>query len=183
MSTTDDAPTNLDEVTRDAPDDERPALAATAAAAQAAARVRDALDDLHTKEDEAWEHYSEAVRQATSEAEAELAIAVARLRAERAASHEDLGLALDQAVESLRGRIDEARVRAHLGRRELESRTEEALDELERTARDLRQISGRLVREAAHDLDALRHDTLRGIGAAAGALRRLVASRAEEAER
>lgn len=162
------------DLVRTARDEERPALEATESAAAAAATARAALEQLHAAEDEAWAEYSRTVDEAMQHAQSELDMAAARLRAERAASADELEHAVAQAADLVRGRIDELRVRAHLGRMDAAATASSTLDELDHALTELRQISQRIGHGASSALGDLRTEALEGMGSAVGVLRRLI---------
>ena len=64
--------------------------------------LRDALRELHRSDDEAWRRYAVDLEEATRRFDTTVGLAAARLRAERAASKEDLGAVLDETVASWR---------------------------------------------------------------------------------
>ena len=106
--------------------------------------LRDALRELHRSDDEAWRRYAVDLEEATRRFDTTVGLAAARLRAERAASKEDLGAVLDETVASWRARADELRVRAHVGQMDVRDFVTDAVEELDLASQRLGSVIARL---------------------------------------
>ena len=94
----------------------REQVARSGADAEAAtASLRDAVAALHQADDEAWRRYAVDLEEATRRFDTSVGLAAARLRAERAASKEDLGSVLDEVVELWRSRPGRPRAGGSFG--------------------------------------------------------------------
>ncbi len=143
----------------------------------ATAALREALLELHRSDDEAWRRYAVDLEEATRRFDTTVGLAAARLRAERAASKEELGTVLDDMMQSWRARADELRVRVRIGQmdaRDLATGTVEGLDRATHrlgtvlthltagVSESLSSMRGEVrdaLDEAADILDSLRHRT------------------------
>ena len=130
-----------------------------AAVEEATASLREALAELHRSDDEAWRRYAVDMEEAARRFDTTVGLAAARLRAERAASAEDLGEVLDGVVDSWRSRADELRVRAHVGQMDLRDRLEETVEELDQAAQRMGTVLARLRSGVGETLSSLRHET------------------------
>ena len=138
---------------------------------EATASLREALAELHRSDDEAWRRYALDMEDATRRFDTTVGLAAARLRAERAASAEDLGVVLDSVVDSWRSRADELRVRAHVGQMDLRDRLDETVAELDAAVQRLGGVLARLRGDVGETLASLRHETEQALDDAADILR------------
>jgi hypothetical protein len=137
-------------------DDEERALEASGALARAAAAFRHALDDVHAADDAAWRAYSASLDDATRRLEAELAVARVQLDTERAAHADSVHDAVVSAGDALQERIDTLRVRAHIGRMDVESGLARTVADLERRAAEVRAASRRARETTTADVEEAR---------------------------
>jgi hypothetical protein len=122
----------------------------------ATAALRDALQELHRADDEAWRRYAVDLEEATRRFDTTLGLAAARLRAERAVSKEDLGSVLDDVVQTWRTRADEMRVRAHVGEMDVRDKVGDTLGELDLATQRLGIVLARLQGGVGETLSAMR---------------------------
>lgn len=131
----------------------------TGADAEAAtAALREAVAELHRSDDEAWRRYAVDLEQATRRFDTTVGLAAARLRAERAASKEELGTVLDDVLQMWRARADELRVRVHVGGMNVRDLASDTVAELESASQRLGVVVGRLRGDAAETLTSLRDE-------------------------
>ena len=97
----------------------------------ASGALRDALDEVHRAEDEAWRRYAADLDAATRRLDAALSVASSRLRVDKAETHEELEDALEELATTWRTRADEIRVQTHLGELDARDAGLHALDDLE----------------------------------------------------
>lgn len=164
MDATTDRSSGLEEIARctDCPD---PAELARADAdlRVAMARVRRALGEFDAAEHEAWVAYAATVDRAIVHLEAELNVSEVQLGVLQATTSDDLKATMARARTSWSAMSDDLRVQAHLAELEARDRVDQASHVLHQT---VEAIGGR----AAHDLDALRHEAERAVGALRHAL-------------
>jgi hypothetical protein len=137
----------------------------------ATAALRDALAELHRSDDEAWRRYAVDLEEATRRFDTTVGLASARLRAERAASKEDLGVVLDDVMHTWRSRADEMRVRASVGQMDARDFLAEAVAELDLATQRLVAVGARLRSEVGDSLAAMRTDVTAALDDAARILR------------
>ncbi len=133
--------------------------ARTCTVESASVALRDAVRDLHQAEDQAWKRYADDVEHATLVLDSTLGVASARLRAERAATKNDLGRALETATETWKTRADEIRVQTHLGELDARDQGLHALDDLEVAGRRISAVLSTLRSDASASLKDLRTTT------------------------
>lgn len=138
---------------------------------EATASLREALAELHRSDDEAWRRYALDMEDATRRFDTTVGLAAARLRAERAASTEDLGEVLDEVVDSWRSRADELRVRAHVGQMDLRDRLDETVEELDQAAQRLGVVLHQLRSGVGDTLASLRDEAQHALDEAAAIFR------------
>jgi len=95
--------------------------------------LRDALSGVHQIAGP-WARYAELADAAMVEMEVGLTVAAATLKAEHAESREQVRGALRGAIDTVRGRLEELRVRGHLGELDLQDATGERVGAVERAA-------------------------------------------------
>ena len=135
----------------------RDQVARSGADAEAAtASLRDAVAALHQADDEAWRRYAVDLEEATRRFDTSVGLAAARLRAQRAASKEDLGSVLDEVVDLWRSRADELRVRAHIGRMDARDVVSDTVEELDLASQRLGTVLGRLRSDVGGSLVTMR---------------------------
>ncbi len=96
----------------------------------AATTLRDAVYELHTDEDEAWDRYRREIDDALAHMDAQLDVSTAQIKAARAETREDLADALHQAAEAPREILEQLRVQTHLGAMDARDRTQALLDDV-----------------------------------------------------
>lgn len=139
----------------------------------ATAALRDAIRELHRSDDEAWRRYAVDLEEATRRFDATVGVAAARLRAERAASKEDLGAVLDEVVVSWRSRADEMRVRAHVGQMDARDLVSDTVAELDLATQRLGAVIALLRGSAGDTLTSLRREATDALDDAGRILRGL----------
>lgn len=144
-----------------------------AEAESATAALREALKELHRSDDEAWRRYAVDLEEATRRFDTTVGVAAARLRAERAASKEDLGSVLDDVMASWRSRADEMRVRAHVGQMDARDLVSDTVSELDLVTQRLGVVLTRLRAEVGSTLDSMRREVTAALDDAARILRGL----------
>jgi hypothetical protein len=102
-----------------------------------------------------------------------IGIAAARLRAERAASKEDLGSVLDDVMASWRMRADEMRVRAHIGQMDAHDLVSDTVTELDLATQRVGAVVVRLRAEVGSTMRAMRAEVTGALDDAARILRGL----------
>lgn len=138
----------------------------------ATAALRDALTALHRADDEAWRRYAVDLEEATRRFDTSVGLAAARLRADRAASKEDLGSVIDEVVRIWRSRADEMRVRAHIGRMDARDVVSDTIEELDLASQRLGTVLGQLRGDVGESLSTLRSEVGRALDDAAAILDR-----------
>jgi hypothetical protein len=152
----------------------RQKVSASGADAEAAtAALREAIRELHRSDDEAWRRYAVDLEEATRRFDTTVGIAAARLRAERAASKEDLGSVVDDVMETWRARADELRVRAHVGQMDVRDLVSDTAAELDLASQRLGAVVVRLRSEVGESLTLLRHEVTTALDDAGRILRGL----------
>jgi len=124
----------------------------------ATAALREALAELHRSDDEAWRRYASDLEDATRRFDTTVGIAAARLRAERAASKEDLGVVLDDVMSTWRSRADEMRVRTHIGRMDASDLVSDTVADLDFASQRLGAVLAQLRAEVSGSLSSLRSE-------------------------
>lgn len=142
-------------------------------AESATAALREALRELHRSDDEAWRRYAVDLEEATRRFDTTVGLAAARLRAERAASKEDLGSVLDDVMQSWRARADEMRVRAHVGQMDARDLVSDTVAELDLATQRLGAVVARLRTEVGGTLSSMRHEVTAALDDAARIIRGL----------
>jgi hypothetical protein len=150
----------------------RELVARSSAEAEAAtATLREAVRELRRSDDEAWQRYAVDLEEATRRFDTTVGLATTRLRAERAASKEELGTILDDVLETWRTRADELRVRAHVGQMNVRDLTEETVAELDEAGRRLTTVVTRLRSDMGESLGTLRDEARTALDDVADILR------------
>ena len=103
-----------------------------------AAALRKTLDELEEIHREAWQKESAAAKKAIAALQADLALATADAKAERAQTRADLNKALSELVEAWRTRIDDLHVQGKLA----EMDTRDALERVRESVAKVRHTLG-----------------------------------------
>jgi hypothetical protein len=141
----------------------------------AMARVRRALGEFDAAEHEAWTTYAVTVDRALVHLEAELNVSQAQLGVRQATTSDDLKATMDRARTSWSAMNDDLRLQAHLG--ELDAR-----DKVDQATGVLHQAVEAVGQRAAHDLEAVRREADKAVGALRHALGGLLGSSGDDAE-
>ena len=142
-------------------------------AESATAALRAALQELHRSDDEAWRRYAVDLEEATRRFDTTVGLAAVRLRAERAASKEDLGSVLDDDMQSWRARADEMRVRAHVGQMDARDLVSDTVTELDLATQRLGAVVNRLGTEVGGTMASMRREVMSALDDAARIIRGL----------
>ena len=122
----------------------------------ASAALRSALGQLHHSQDDAWRQYASDLEAASLRFDTTLAVAAARLRAERAASRDDLGEALDEVATAWRTRADEIRVQTRLGEMDARDAGLHLVEGLDQATHRISAIVASLTHDTKASLDTLK---------------------------
>lgn len=118
--------------------------------------LRRAVADLHRDEDEAWQRYAADLERATLRLDAQLGMASARLRAERAASKPEIHDVLTEVAEGWRARADEIRVQTHLGEMNARDAGLRGLDDLDQATQRVSELATSVLDDVGESLSSLR---------------------------
>lgn len=156
------------------PPDVRQQIARSSAEAETATTaLREALRELHRSDDEAWRRYAWAMEDASRRFDVSVALAAGRLRAERAASREDLDGAIGDLLARWHTLADELRVRGRLGQMGARDLAGATADELDRASRGLAAVLGHLRGEVGSSLTSMRREVASAFDDAAQIVRRM----------
>lgn len=139
----------------------------------AATALRAALAELHESEDEAWRRYAESTDWALVHLDAEMQVAAAQLRAERAHNREELGAALHEVSTTWRARLDDVFVQARLAEMESEDAGHHAIEELVAARHQVESILEHLGSDLTTSFQEARNATLGAVRRVARAVRQI----------
>ena len=130
--------------------------ASTGAVESASAALRSAVAEMHRSEDKAWQRYAAELEQATLRLDAQLGMASARLRADRAASKPEIRDVLTQVAETWRARADEIRIQTQLGKMDARDAGLHRLEDLDHATHRVSELATSVLDDVSESIGSLR---------------------------